>query len=155
MFMSTPNPAAMPVSAPRSNPAPTANSPNVMTKEKRPVACRTMCWRNHTYQPCTAGLGPEDLANAPLTNPVNAVPLAPQAGEVIFSQPASSQGAPTFMRTTNHTVDAPDEPRKKREIRGSGNSSPAPPRNGGRATAYLRNATMSATNNRTRSAGPQ
>ncbi len=68
---------------------------------------------NHAYQPWTAGLSPDVLAKAPATNPERALPLAPQAGEVIFSQPASSHSDPTSMRTTNHIAAAPSPGQEK------------------------------------------
>src|SRR5579875_1036803 len=88
--------------------------------EKKPTLGSTTCCRNQAYQPCTAGLAPEDLAKAPATNPASALPLVPQTGEVTFSHPARNQDAPTSIRNTNHSSEAPVEPRKNFEIAGSG-----------------------------------
>src|SRR6516225_3781256 len=107
MFIKTPKPAAIPVSMPRSRPTPTANSPQVTRNEKNPAFGSTTCCKNQAYQPWTAGFAPLDFATAPLTKPVRAFPLAPQAGEVTFSQPASNHSEPTYMRTTNHTAADP------------------------------------------------
>src|SRR6266516_263617 len=124
MFINTPKPAAIPVSTPKRTPNPTATSPQVTRKEKKPALGSTKCCKNDAYHPCTAGLAPEVFAKAPATNPASAFPLVPQAGEVTFSQPARSHWAPTSIRTTNHSAEDPSEPRKNFEIAGSGNRSP-------------------------------
>src|SRR5579864_9683333 len=105
----------MPVRSPNRTPSPTANSPQVIRNEKKPALGRTRCWRNHAYHPCTDGLAPDALASAPVAKPVRAFPDVPQAGELIFSHPASSHSEPTFMRTTNHTAADPSEARKNFE----------------------------------------
>src|SRR5512146_34758 len=99
----------MPVSTPMSTPSPTASSPHVTRNEKNPAFGSTKSRRKRAYQSCTAGLAPDVLARALLTKPDNAVPLAPQAGLFIFSQPAANHSAPTFMRRTNHSAADPAE----------------------------------------------
>src|SRR5256886_4378856 len=108
---------------PKRIPNPTANSPQVTRKEKNPALGSTMCCKTHAYHPWTAGFAPELLANAPAANPASAFPLVPQAGEIIFSHPARSHSAPTYIRTTNHSTEEPSEPKKNFEIAGSGNGS--------------------------------
>src|SRR5260221_3347608 len=125
MFINTPNPAAMPVSIPKRMPNPTATSPQVTKKENTPALGSTICCKNHAYHPCTDGFAPEVFANAPATNPARPFPDVPQAGEITFSHPASSHSAPTYMRTTNHSIEEPSEPKKNFETAGSGNRSVA------------------------------
>src|SRR5581483_10077544 len=123
MFINTPKPAAIPVRRPKRIPAPTANSPHVTRKEKKPALGSTRCCKNHTYHPCTEGLAPDDFASAPAAKPARAFPLVPQAGEVTFSHPATNHWAPTFMRTTNHSMADASEARKNLESVGSGKRS--------------------------------
>src|SRR6185437_7636691 len=113
----------MPVRTPSRMPMPTANSPHVTINEKKPAFGSTKFFRKSAYQPWTAGLAPDDFASAPLTNPFNATPLVPHAGDSTFSHPAVNHCAPTFIRTTNQSAAAPVEPKKKREIAGSGKRS--------------------------------
>src|SRR5947209_11731455 len=104
-------------------PTPTKSSPHVTRKENNPALGSTKCCKNHAYHPCTAGFAPEVFAKAPALNPARAFPLVPQAGELIFSQPARSHSAPTYIRTTNHRTEEPSEPKKNFETAGSGNCS--------------------------------
>src|SRR5207248_2810237 len=130
--------------------------PQVIRNENNPALGSTMCCKNQAYHPWTAGLGPEVLANAPATNPVMAFPLVPQAGEVIFSHPARSHSAPTYMRTTNHISEEPSEPRKNLEMAGSGNRSVEEAAcKAGRSCVNRTNARISAMTNRMGKAIPQ
>src|SRR5260370_1304906 len=141
---------------PSRRPTPTATSPQVTRKEKKPALGSAICCKNHAYQPWTAGFSPLALAIAPEAKPVKAFPLVPQAGEVTFSQPASSHSELTYMRTTNHTAAEPVDAKKNFEMAGSGNCSDEETTvRADLSRKNCMNASMSARTNRMSKAMPQ
>src|SRR5258708_23597071 len=145
-----------PSTMPKRCPTPTATSPQVTRNENSPALGSTKFCKNDAYHPCTAGCAPVVWAKAPATKPLRAFPLAPQAGEITLSHPASSHSAPTYMRTTNHIPAEPAEARKNFAIAGSGNCSvEAAATKACRSWEYCTNARISARRNRMGKATPQ